>query len=425
MEEECFNPLIALLVVLFGSTTWLGVNAFWVEVSIHTQTLPEGWNLGSIITIIIQISAIPSLFYIFLQYKGRITISAAPIIITALLIVSTVTLFIGIFNDVTVYIAGAQRSIVIYIGIFFVGVVSVLSDVLFMPYMRNLPKMYFNSFFVGMGMSALVPSIFSIIQDAHSYECVHIPNTFPPQFEAEYVNLKFGVTTYYTLVFIWYLIGLFAFLTIHWFQNFIYNAWPKSFTWSVKDVAVAPAVLDEKTEKTWNGITDVVLLCMIAIVNGSLNGLMPSIASFVTLPYSPNTYSWSLTICAIFQPVGSFVSFFLKARNVKVMIATCTVTVVAVALCIILAFQSPNPWLVNSSIGSAFAIVATTSVYGFGCYTRTVVFEHVRETSPNEKSKHQRLMYAGLAAQAGTLIVTSFVFPIINVFHLLKSVPSC
>ncbi|CAD5220664.1 unnamed protein product [Bursaphelenchus okinawaensis] len=286
MGDECFNPLLAVLVALFGSTSWLGVNAFWVEMSVHTQTLPEGWNLGSILTIIIQISSIPAILYTLLDQKGKVTMSTAPIIVSSLLLVSIVIIFVGIFNDVTVHIAGSQRSIVVYIGMFFVGVVSILSDVLFIPYIKNMAGLYFNAFFVGLGMSALVPSIFSIIQGARSYECILINSTDPPHLEPRFISPRFGVTTFYILTFLWYLIGLIAFIIIHYFRDSIHRLWPKRYTWNVKNDIVVPIVVGE-SDKTWNGRIDVLLLCMIATVYGCISVLMPSIQSFVVLPYSP------------------------------------------------------------------------------------------------------------------------------------------
>lgn len=54
-RKEKANPLIFILVCLFASSAWLGSYASWVEMGVFTQKLPEGWALGSIITIVIQV----------------------------------------------------------------------------------------------------------------------------------------------------------------------------------------------------------------------------------------------------------------------------------------------------------------------------------------------------------------------------------
>jgi len=45
-----------LAVALFGSSSWLSVNAIWMELSLFTQTLPEKWTLPSYLDITIQVS---------------------------------------------------------------------------------------------------------------------------------------------------------------------------------------------------------------------------------------------------------------------------------------------------------------------------------------------------------------------------------
>ncbi|CAD5228559.1 unnamed protein product [Bursaphelenchus xylophilus] len=421
-EETRFNPLLAILIALFGSTSWLGVNAFWVEMSVHTQTLPEGWHLGSILTIIIQISSIPALIYTLLDHKNRIKISTAPIIELALVIVAIAILLVGHFNDFTVEIGGSKRSIVVYICMFFVGSVSILSDVLFIPYMKNLPAAYFQAFFVGLGMSALMPSIFSIIQGASSYECVVVPGEAqrPPRFIAP----LFTVEVFYFIVFCWYCIGLVAFILIHHKRRWIFNVWPERLTWRIGSAGYH----DNKeavATKTWNGRSDVLLLTMIAIVYSLISVLMPSIQSYVALPYSPQTYSWSLTLCAIIQPVGSFISFFAPLRKIPLMVVTCCLTVLSAMFCLTLAFQSPSPWLVGTTAGSVSVILLTMTVFGLGCYTRSVIFEYIQSSSPSPAATHRRLLYAGLVGQAGTVVGTIFVFPAVNIFNLFKSAPSC
>jgi hypothetical protein len=49
------NPVIYLLVCWFGSAAWMGSFSAWVEMSIFTQQLPEGWSLASFLIITIQV----------------------------------------------------------------------------------------------------------------------------------------------------------------------------------------------------------------------------------------------------------------------------------------------------------------------------------------------------------------------------------
>ncbi len=49
------NPLICVLIIIFASSAWLGSCAITVEMSIFTRKLPEGWALGPIVMVAIQV----------------------------------------------------------------------------------------------------------------------------------------------------------------------------------------------------------------------------------------------------------------------------------------------------------------------------------------------------------------------------------
>ena len=49
------DVVVALLVVLFGISSWVDINGLWVELPILTQELPEGWDLPSYMAVIIQV----------------------------------------------------------------------------------------------------------------------------------------------------------------------------------------------------------------------------------------------------------------------------------------------------------------------------------------------------------------------------------
>lgn len=66
--------------------------------------------------------------------------------------------------DKTAPIFGAERSIALIIIMFFMALVNATSNVLFMPYMATFHPTYLTAYFVGMGLSSLIPSVFSLIQ---------------------------------------------------------------------------------------------------------------------------------------------------------------------------------------------------------------------------------------------------------------------
>ena len=44
-----------ILVVVFGSCSWLGTNSVWMELPLLTTHLPEGWNLPSYLAADVQV----------------------------------------------------------------------------------------------------------------------------------------------------------------------------------------------------------------------------------------------------------------------------------------------------------------------------------------------------------------------------------
>jgi riboflavin transporter 2 len=52
------TPLVDLLAVLFGISSWISINGLWVELPQLVQELPEGWALPSYLSIIVQVTSI-------------------------------------------------------------------------------------------------------------------------------------------------------------------------------------------------------------------------------------------------------------------------------------------------------------------------------------------------------------------------------
>lgn len=50
------RPLVDLLATVFGIGAWVAINGMWVELPLLVTYLPEGWNLPSYLSIIIQVT---------------------------------------------------------------------------------------------------------------------------------------------------------------------------------------------------------------------------------------------------------------------------------------------------------------------------------------------------------------------------------
>ncbi|PIO71416.1 hypothetical protein TELCIR_06690 [Teladorsagia circumcincta] len=63
------SKIIYALVVAFGSCTWIGTNSVWMQLSLFTSELPEGWSLPSYLSVVVQIACIGPLIYTIV-HKG-------------------------------------------------------------------------------------------------------------------------------------------------------------------------------------------------------------------------------------------------------------------------------------------------------------------------------------------------------------------
>lgn len=49
------SKLVFILVVIFGSTSWMGTNSIWMQLPLLTADLPEGWGLPSFLAAVVQV----------------------------------------------------------------------------------------------------------------------------------------------------------------------------------------------------------------------------------------------------------------------------------------------------------------------------------------------------------------------------------
>jgi riboflavin transporter 2 len=184
--------------------------------------------------------------------------------------------------DKTVWLFGSNHSFVILGMAFIGGMVNVGSDVVFVPYMRNFEDVYLPAYFIGSGLSAVFPSLISIIQGASSYDCVFDSNanqTFP-----HYLKPNFSSTTFYLIMFAWSLLACFSFYLLNWHKKRIESWYPFSrLTVNSQDPITA-----QRQSKLLNidasRQRDCLILLCLAILGIEINTILPSLLSYVTLP---------------------------------------------------------------------------------------------------------------------------------------------
>lgn len=132
-SEILSNPrnkriLLHTLSIIFGFSSWMGVNAIFLEVPIIINSAPEGWKLSSYIVLIVQSGNIGVLFYTLLQRYWPV--KDAYLIYVMLVLGCVGSLLIGLLYDHTVEIGGQQRSLPLFIFTFMFALVACTSSVM-------------------------------------------------------------------------------------------------------------------------------------------------------------------------------------------------------------------------------------------------------------------------------------------------------
>ena len=387
-----------VLVVIFGSGSWIAINGLWVELPIIVQEIPESWSLPSYLTVIIQLANIaPLAFTLGNKFFPRV-VREVPVVYISVLIGIAACVLLAFFWKETSYIAGAERSTALLILCFFVAMVDCSSSVTFLPYMAILRGVYMSPYFGGQGLSGLLPSLVALGQGvgggSHT-PCVVNP-TEPP------VNTTNGTSENITTggswgpgpkfsaeVFFWFLSGMMvacflAFLGLNYLPVARRQQVQRDYEGAGQGAQAGEQALElvcqEETQgeaknsldedyqvETLSFSSTVLLFVIIALVSGLSNGVIPAIQSYACIPYSYYIYHLTLTLSNIVNPITCFVFPFIATASVMI------ITVLSVAyfgMCtyiLIIASQSPMVLLRCQDVGAALIVSRPSCKSGLLC----------------------------------------------------------
>jgi len=124
-----------VMALLFGVGAWISINGMWVQLPLLVQTLPEGWNLPSYMSVIIQVANIGPIFYSILRMTIPAKVEERYCIHVIMAIGTISSLLMVFFWNQTTNVDGVERSSALLVLLFFLALVDCSSSVLFMPFM--------------------------------------------------------------------------------------------------------------------------------------------------------------------------------------------------------------------------------------------------------------------------------------------------
>uniref|UniRef100_A0A5F9CB92 Riboflavin transporter n=1 Tax=Oryctolagus cuniculus TaxID=9986 RepID=A0A5F9CB92_RABIT len=360
--------LVHLLVCTFGMGSWVAINGLWVELPLLVTELPEAWNLPSYLTVIIQLANIGPLLVTLLHRFRPGCLSEVPVILAVLGLGTVTCVLMAFLWNVTSWVQGGRHSVAFMVLTFCLALVDCTSSVTFLPFMSRLPASYLTTFFVGEGLSGLLPALVALAQGSGLTVCVNVtdtpgpgtsspvtagnssitqgahstsalssalPTASPGHLQSRYLPARFAPLLFFLLLALMMAGCLVAFLLL--------QRRPRCPETSIEELLSSEVTLhsirprDEKGRGP-PGLADSskgpgrgeepcitpwaaqlgFIYALVAFVNALTNSVLPAVQTYSCLSYGTVAYHLSATLSSMANPLACFLSMFLPNRLVPV-----------------------------------------------------------------------------------------------------------
>lgn len=265
-----------------------------------------------------------------------------------MLIMETLACFLLIFLwDITVLVGSTLHSIPFFILFLILGFQDCTSSVTFMPYIRRFQSVFITTYFIGEGLSGFVPSVIALAQGTSQPYCVNVTlvngttNTTSFQIETRYEDPRFSAEVFFACLFIMMVFCSASFavlnhtkLAMNYLQpNYEAEDIAKSNSTEMSTVGSDDGRGRYKTpgsnenDEDYNaGVAKpgierlsrndyIYFYAIVAWISCIANGVMPSVASYSSLPYGQLPYHFAASFGAMANPVACFIALFLPVHS--------------------------------------------------------------------------------------------------------------
>ncbi|KAI6197766.1 hypothetical protein M3Y94_01263700 [Aphelenchoides besseyi] len=261
-----------------------------------------------------KISSIGPLIFMILDRYFKIPIRHGLVIQVALIVSALMYIPLIFAWNSTIFLFGTQHSIVLISSIFVMGMIAIGSDIIFMPFMMSFDSVYLSAYFIGIGVSSLLPSLLSIAQGTvlrsafeslclgtSSYRC-HL-NVTTGVMEPQFASPRFSVNVFYTIIFVWVCGAGLSFYLINNHMDMLKhlsfrgsrkqnnvdglldrnNEEGRRVSLELQNVHPPTVEFEKKQTSRWG---DLMILLSIAFVGADMNTILTSVQTFASIPYS-------------------------------------------------------------------------------------------------------------------------------------------
>ncbi|KAF7647185.1 hypothetical protein LDENG_00176210 [Lucifuga dentata] len=455
--------LTHLLACLFGMGSWVSINGLWVELPLIVPHIPEGWYLPSYLSVLIQMANVGPLF-VTLMHRFRPGVLNEAAVIYAIIALGTLaSFFLAFFWKETLVVAGIPHSVAFLVLTFFLSIVDCTSSVTFLPFMMRLKPQYLTTYYIGEGVSGLLPALVApqylttyyigegvsgllpalvaLIQGVGVVHCVNsteaLNQTLNMTFElqAHYQPANFSAEIFFFFLSAMMLVCLAAFLLLNY-----HPAVAREHPNAVKDKSKAaqkdrkcaeqksmidPFRGDNHNRKssfgtgTYSWMQVIYIFVILAWANALTNVVLPSVQSYSCMPYGNNAYHLSANMAAVSNPLACFIAMFFPIRSLVLMGVLTVVGSAFGAYIMFMAALSPCPLLVHDASGGAVMVLAWIFFVLTLSYVKVIIGVILRDEG------HSALVWCGAVVQLGSLLGAVTMFPLVSVHSYFSSGDPC
>jgi len=466
---------VYFLVMIFAVASWVDVNGLWVELPILVKALPEGWALPSYLTVIMQVANVGPLVYTIAHKCSPARVKEWPVIYLIIVVGMVACAMLAFFWDRTSVVMEKEHSTALIALASLLALVDCTSSVVFLPYMASFKPMYMTAYYIGEGLSGLIPGVLGLIQGVGlDPDCVNktIPmhNVTTGENSTAYVvtpvykDELFSIETFFFFLMTMLALSLIAFSFLHYLPACQKARVNNNYDDSTVDVASTqglvgskdpagcrnsssnssdsivttsdgyPMSLRQRVDVADSGCTVncqdkcivtpsalqpwhyACLLGIIGWVNCLTNGILPSIQSYSSLPYSNMVYTLSVRLSSIANPLACLLALFLPPLTSLSRVFTLTVLgTLLSAYQLYLALLSPHPPWQGQIIGELLAVASMVLLTGIFSYIKLVIASILRDEG------RRALLWCGAVTQLGSFVGAVLTFCLVNLLHVFTA----
>ncbi|XP_067267123.1 riboflavin transporter 2 [Chanodichthys erythropterus] len=438
--------LTHVLAVLFGMGSWVTICGLWVELPLIVPQVPEGWYLPSYLSVIVQMANIGPLFVTLMHRFRPGTLSETAVIYFIVGFGILASLFLAFFWSETVVVQGVERSVPLLLLVFFISIVDCTSSVTFLPFMMQLKAKYLMTYYIGEGLSGLVPALVAMVQGVGVMECVNASQILrsnethlnKSEIDANYLvphyqPANFSVEAYFFFLTAMMVVCLVAFLLLN-YHPAVARERPSNSNgsgnhisrWKNKKSEQKPMMRSQKAKPrsrfgtgTYTWIQVVYIYIILAWVNALTNTGLPSVQSYSCLPYGNQAYHWSATMANVANPIACFITMFYTQRSLVLMGVLTSIGSLIGVYIMGMAVLSPCPLLVNETSGTVIIVLAWFFFIFVLSYVKVIVAVILRDEG------HSALVWCGAVVQLGSMLGAVTMFPLVNIYDFFISGDPC